>query len=135
VTAAHDLSLGGLGVALFRLLYDPAPTVRRMQGFAFSTEAFGALADAARQGRAGDQAHRKDLLLFGETNGCALVACGEVDRDRIKGLAAECGVPALAIGRTTAREANGGAVLDWGAFQLSEADLVRAYEHGLAGVL
>lgn len=93
--AAHDLSMGGLAVGLFRFLYDFE--LRRLQGAVVSKAALDALQSGLEQSRS-------DLLLFGETNACALIACRPDTEAQLEGLAAESEVPLLRLGESQATE-------------------------------
>ena len=129
LSSAHDLSLGGLlAVAVFRLCYEPMS--RKLNGARIDSSAMNELSAFAKAGRAADAADRRDLLLFGETNGCALVSCEPVRAQELEELAAKCGVAALRIGETT-----GHANLDFAGLTVDGAQAVAKFESGLAGVL
>ena len=82
VRAAHDLSEGGLLVALSEML--------------FGAEGLGASVDLAPLGAA-----RLDALLFGESQGRVLLTVLPGDADAVAGAARAAGVPADAIGAIT----------------------------------
>ena len=129
LSAAHDLSLGGLAVALFRLAYDA--TNRSMIGLQLDSGIFEQFATSAR---AGDAAQREDLVLFGETNGCALVTCDPANENAVLALAKDCGVPALRLGQTLRSGAD--SRLDFaGLFSIEGKQAVDAFESGLVGIL
>lgn len=119
-SAAHDLSLGGLAVGLFRFLYDPH--AQRIVGFDWDAGATAALKQAARS-------ERDDLLLFGETNGCALVACAPGEEAALLRHAGEQGLECLRLGRSTS-----GSSLGLGLFQAEGGRAVQAFEGGLKAV-
>jgi phosphoribosylformylglycinamidine synthase II len=129
--SAHDLSIGGLAMALFRLGYDPA--ARALTGARLEPAAVDALSAAAQAGRAGTAGKRRDLLFFGETNGCALITCAASRAEGVEALAAKSGVSALRLGETTA--AGNGAVLDFGGWTISADEAIAKFESGLVGVL
>jgi phosphoribosylformylglycinamidine synthase subunit PurL len=83
VAAAHDLSEGGLLVALGEMLFGP--------------DRVGAAADLS-----GLPAPRLDALLFGESQGRVLVAVAPADEPAILAAANAAGVPADGIGSSTA---------------------------------
>jgi phosphoribosylformylglycinamidine synthase II len=80
-TSAHDLSNGGLAIALAEMSMDGIGCHVELAGHADDVDAVA--------------------LLFSESQGRALVACNPADRDAILELAARRGVPAMRIGRTT----------------------------------
>jgi phosphoribosylformylglycinamidine synthase len=83
VGAAHDLSEGGLAVAVSEMLFAPGRT-------------FGAALDLSPL-RAG----RTDALLFGESQGRAVLAVNAADLAEVEAAAAAAGVPAAAVGEVT----------------------------------
>jgi phosphoribosylformylglycinamidine synthase II len=83
VRAAHDLSEGGLLVAISEMLFGP--------------ESLAAAVDLS-----GLDAPRLDALLFGESQGRVVIAVAEGDLDGVVGAARDAGVPAAAIGTVTA---------------------------------
>jgi AIR synthase related protein, C-terminal domain len=119
-SAAHDLSLGGLAVGLFRFLYDPH--TQRIAGFDWDPGATAAL-------RRSGGFERDDLLLFGETNGCALVACAPGEEAALVGHAAQSGLDCVRLGRSTAGDS-----VNLGALQVSGGRAVQAFEGGLKSV-
>jgi phosphoribosylformylglycinamidine synthase len=82
VGAAHDLSEGGLLVAVCEML--------------FGAETLGAALDLA-----GIAAPRLDALLYGESQGRVLVAVSEGDLQGFIGVAEDAGIPVDAIGVVT----------------------------------
>jgi phosphoribosylformylglycinamidine synthase len=88
IRAAHDLSEGGLLVALAEMLFAP----RASEGSA--PPSFGAVLELA-----GFKAPRVDALLFGESQGRVVVAV--TDENAVLEAAATAGVPASLIGRVT----------------------------------
>jgi phosphoribosylformylglycinamidine synthase len=83
VRAAHDLSEGGLLVAVCEMLFAPG-------------RSFGAVLDLSFLGGA-----RVDALLFGESQGRVVLAIDEGDIGPVLVAAAAAGVPAGIIGRVT----------------------------------
>jgi phosphoribosylformylglycinamidine synthase len=98
VGAAHDLSEGGLLVAVSEMLFGPA--------------SLGAALDLS-----GFDAPRLDALLFGESQGRVILAADAAQAPAILAAAKEAGVPAAAIGTVTARGAlsvkTGRGPLEW----------------------
>jgi phosphoribosylformylglycinamidine synthase subunit PurL len=98
VGAAHDLSEGGLLVALSEMLFGP--------------ESVGASADLS-----GLEAPRLDALLFGESQGRVIIAVKPSDETAVLAMAKASGIPADAIGsvatggKLTAKTARG--TLSW----------------------
>jgi phosphoribosylformylglycinamidine synthase len=86
VRAAHDLSEGGLMVALCEMLFGP--------------ERLGAAVDLS-----GLAAPRLDALLFGESQGRILVSVSPADVGAFTAAAGAAGVPAADIGRVRAADA------------------------------
>jgi len=84
VRSAHDLSEGGLAVALAECVFHG----RRKLGCSVALE----------------DSIRPDTLLFGESQSRILVTCRRKDLDRLRELAREKGVPARAIGETGGAE-------------------------------
>ena len=84
VRSAHDLSEGGLAVALAECVFHG----RRKLGCSVALE----------------DSIRPDTLLFGEAQSRILVTCRRKDLDRLRELARETGVPARAIGETGGTE-------------------------------
>jgi phosphoribosylformylglycinamidine synthase len=80
VAAAHDLSEGGLLVAVSEMLFGPAPEI-------------GAALDLS-----GLPSPRMDALLFGESQGRVVVSVAAGAADALLGAARKAGVPAAAIG-------------------------------------
>jgi phosphoribosylformylglycinamidine synthase II len=87
VRAAHDLSEGGLLVAAAEMLFAPEPAA------GLSAPSWGASLDLGRL-----DAPRLDALLFGESQGRALVAVAREDEDALLAAARAAGVPAHALG-------------------------------------
>jgi phosphoribosylformylglycinamidine synthase len=85
VRAAHDLSEGGLLVALCEMLFGPGR--------------LGAEVDLS-----GLSAPRLDALLFGESQGRVLVCAGQADLPALIEAARSAGVPVDALGSVTAEE-------------------------------
>jgi phosphoribosylformylglycinamidine synthase len=116
IAAAHDLSEGGLLVAVSEMLFAPAGSV-------------GAALDLG-----GLAASRTDALLFGECQGRAIVAVRPLDAGAVLAAAAAAGVPADAIGNT-----NGGEVLSvaTGRFKASwkVADLREGWETSIENAM
>jgi len=83
VGAAHDLSEGGLLVAVCEMLFGPAP--------------LGAELDLS-----GLPAPRQDALLFGESQGRVVIAAAPADEPAVMAAAKAAGVPANPIGEVTA---------------------------------
>jgi len=84
VRSAHDLSEGGLAVALAECVFHG----RRKLGCSVALE----------------DSIRPDTLLFGEAQSRILVTCRRKDLDRLRELARETGVPARSIGETGGTE-------------------------------
>ena len=84
VRSAHDLSEGGLAVALAECVFHG----RKKLGCSVALE----------------DSIRPDTLLFGESQSRILVTCRRKDLDRLRELAREKGVPARAIGETGGAE-------------------------------
>jgi len=84
VRSAHDLSEGGLAVALAECAFHG----RRKLGCSVALE----------------DSIRPDTLLFGEAQSRILVTCRRKDLDSLRALARETGVPARAIGETGGTE-------------------------------
>jgi phosphoribosylformylglycinamidine synthase len=84
VRSAHDLSEGGLAVALAECVFHS----RKKLGCSVALE----------------DSIRPDTLLFGESQSRILVTCRRKDLDRLRELAREKGVPARAIGETGGAE-------------------------------
>jgi phosphoribosylformylglycinamidine synthase len=82
VRAAHDLSEGGLLVAVSEMLFGP--------------ETLAAAVDLS-----GLEASRLDALLFGESQGRVVIAVSAVELDGFLTAARDAGVPAAAIGTVT----------------------------------
>ena len=82
VGAAHDLSEGGLLVAVSEMLFGPGSP--------------GAAVDLSRLG-----APRLDALLFGESQGRAVLAVAPADEPAVLAAAKAAGVPADVIGEVT----------------------------------
>lgn len=118
--AAHDLSLGGLAVGLFRLLYDFEH--RAFNGFAVEAAGVEAL-----RGEAGLAGARADLFWFGETNGCALIVAKDGQDAALQKLAGEQGAPLRALGQTTGAGPDASLKLG-GGFVVAAADAVRAFD-------
>ncbi|MCB1173947.1 MAG: phosphoribosylformylglycinamidine synthase subunit PurL [Leptospiraceae bacterium] len=115
--AARDLSLGGLAVALFKLVYNP----ERKRSAALQLDA------AAVTGLAsGPDQHR---LWFGETNGSALVCVAGDQADKLADAALETGVPIVRLGRTL-----DGTILDYGIFQVESSAAIDSFENGIKSV-
>jgi phosphoribosylformylglycinamidine synthase II len=83
VRAAHDLSEGGLLVAISEMLFGP-----------------GTLAAAVDL--SGLETPRLDALLFGESQGRVVIAVAAGELEGVLGAARDAGVPAAAIGTVTA---------------------------------
>jgi phosphoribosylformylglycinamidine synthase len=83
VGAAHDLSEGGLLVAVCEMLFGPAP--------------LGAELDLS-----GLPAPRQDALLFGESQGRVVISAAPADEPAVMAAAKAAGVPANPIGEVTA---------------------------------
>ncbi|MGF1483752.1 MAG: phosphoribosylformylglycinamidine synthase subunit PurL [Opitutales bacterium] len=108
ITTAHDLSDGGLLVALSEMLLCP------------SGHTFGASIELTTESVA---TRRLDVLCFGEVHGRALVAAYPKMAAAVTQAAAEAGVPCLQIGRTTVDDAlkltlPSGEVITWASAQL-----------------
>ncbi|MCB1309157.1 MAG: phosphoribosylformylglycinamidine synthase subunit PurL, partial [Leptospiraceae bacterium] len=88
--AAHDLSLGGLAVALFRMAYD----AQTRSSIGIQLEA--AAIESLRANSAPDA-----LWLFGETNGCVLVACEPERLGAVQELAQAHSLTFLELGHST----------------------------------
>jgi phosphoribosylformylglycinamidine synthase len=103
VGAAHDLSEGGLLVALCEMLFGPDP--------------LGAAVDLR-----GLAAPRLDALLFGESQGRVLVAVAPADEAALVAAARAAGVPADGLGTVTGAEAlsveTSRGPLEWGVSEL-----------------
>jgi len=84
VRSAHDLSEGGLAVALAECVFHG----RKKLGCSVALE----------------DSIRPDTLLFGESQSRILVTCRRKDLDRLRELAREKGVPARAVGETGGAE-------------------------------
>lgn len=84
IKAAHDLSEGGLLVALAEMLFAPG-------------KSFGATLDMSVAG----ESVRLDELLFGEQPSRAIIAVPAADAERIQMLATSAEVPAAIIGRAS----------------------------------
>ena len=82
IRAAHDLSEGGLLVALSEMLFGEVPSL------------------GARVNLGGLPAPRMDALLFGESQGRVIVAAGAADAAGVVEAAGKAGVPADVIGGT-----------------------------------
>ena len=113
---AHDLSLGGLAVGLFRLLYQPA--TRELPGFALDSVATSGLRSNLGRVHSG-------LLWFGETNGCALVLFRPDRESELRRLAASQVLPFHLLGSVT-----GAGELDYAEFQVPANRVIAAYENG-----
>jgi len=90
VSAAHDLSEGGLLVAVSEMLFAPAPAVGA------AAPAWGATLDLSNL--AGG---RLDALLYGESQGRALLAVAPAAEVVVLQAAAAAGLPASAVGTVT----------------------------------
>jgi len=114
VAAAHDLSEGGLLVALAEMLFTPAGD-------------YGAEIDLSAL-----VAERFDVLLYGESQSRAILAVDSADVDGVLSAANEAGVPAAAIGVTTSASSlsvklpGEGVPLSW-----KVADLQAAWENAI----
>ena len=111
IRAAHDLSEGGLLVALAEMLFAPE-----------AGGGFGAQIDLRSWSDL-----RRDALLFGESQGRVLVAVAPADAAAVGAAAAAAGVPAAELGASTAdgrlRVATAGGPLAW-----ATADLRHGWE-------
>lgn len=107
ITAAHDLSDGGLAVA--------AAEMALAAGLGVTLEANAGLSPAA--------------WFFGEDQGRYLVTCSPRDAARVAALAAEAGVAARTVGRT------GGDRIALGASSLALGALRKAHQGGFARLM
>ena len=82
ISAAHDISEGGLLVCLAEMLFDG--------------DGLGASLSTSELGKSG----RLDALLFGESQARAVIAVRQEDREDILQAAEQIGVPALCLGQT-----------------------------------
>jgi phosphoribosylformylglycinamidine synthase len=116
IAAAHDLSEGGLLVAVSEMLFGPGGTT-------------GASLDLT-----GLAAPRVDALLFGESQGRAVVAVAPGELDGVLGAASAAGVTARAIGAT---DAGGSLSVATPRFAVSwkVADLRRSWETSIENAM
>lgn len=115
--SARDLSLGGLSAALARSILTASFDLRgksAASGFRVNLAAL-----------TGDLA----LLLFGETNGCAIVTFSPGQESAGMAAAASAGVKLTELGVTTTEP-----VLDFGGFRIDSQSAAAAYEGGLKSV-
>ncbi len=117
VTCAHDLSMGGLSLALFRCAYNVSTD--NILGFCLEA---GVLQDKL----VGPKELRQDLLFFGETNGCALLSAYPEKHTLLVELAQKKGLPLYAIGKTTAAKQE----FDFGFFQIKAGQAVERFNAG-----
>ncbi|MBX7056736.1 MAG: phosphoribosylformylglycinamidine synthase subunit PurL [Leptospirales bacterium] len=120
IASAHDLSLGGLAVGLFRFIYDSEQ--RSCPGVRLDPAALEVLAARC-------SAERDDLLLFGESNGCALISPPPGQEAALLALAAECSISLELLGAST-----GEGLLDLGRCRVAVGAALDRYEAGLVGV-
>lgn len=116
--SARDLSLGGLGVALFRSSYNAY--TKELMGFELENEIMEGLVKSNG---------RLDLTLYGETNGCALLTVSSDNHAKLRELAFEYHLPVLKLGRVTATD-----VCDFGLFQVDGKKAIEAFENGIADI-
>jgi phosphoribosylformylglycinamidine synthase len=107
ISSAHDLSEGGLAVALAESC------------FCGPGAAMGAIVEL-------DETMRRDALLFGETQSCILLSLNEKDLGRVKAIAAREKAPLQVIGKV------GGSQLSVGSFfQLPVEELKAIWSQAL----
>ncbi len=87
VTAAHDASDGGLGVALAEMALAGGKSAEVGDGIGAAVAFEGSLG-----------AEGRERLLFGETHGCAFVTCSEDDVASLLAIAEGHGCPAKRVG-------------------------------------
>ncbi len=116
--SAGDLSLGGLSVALYRSVR----AGRRAPGFGFALD--GASLVELESLASG----RRDLLLFGETNSCALVSVTPDRTSRVEQAARDASLGVWKIGKTRVSG------LDFGRFEVDAAAAAERYDSGLVPV-
>ena len=126
--SARDLSLGGLALTLYRSMFR-APAESDQNDILFRLDSGPLESLLNRQGR-------KDLLWFGETNGCALLSVKAKDRIALEQLAGKLNLPALCLGDTVEQKpgASGATRLDFGLFQTDLPALHQAFDRGLDGI-
>lgn len=114
---ARDLSIGGLALALVRSVF-AASFDRRgsgaASGFRVNLENLGS---------------ELALVLFGETNGCAVVSPSLDGDASMREEAQKAGVKLVELGTTTSS-----GVFDFGSFQTDASTAFKAYEDGLKSV-
>ncbi len=106
--SAHDVSMGGLAVAVAECCMD---------------------ADSGLDGEALGAGRRLHAALFGETQSRVVVSCDAADEPHLRELARDHGLPIMRIGRT------GGDRLRLGPIDVALEDARRAYESGLPRAL
>jgi phosphoribosylformylglycinamidine synthase II len=117
IESARDLSIGGLALALARSVLTASFDLRgKLSAKGFRVNLAGLHKDLA-------------MLLFGETNGCAIVTPVPGQEDAMAAQAAKAGVNLVEIGQTT-----GEAIFDFGSFQTDAAAAAKAFENGLKSV-
>lgn len=119
-SSAHDLSLGGLSVALFKSAYNSFSG--KTLGFELEQDAIQALRDQS-------ETQRLDRFWFGETNGCAILSVSPENRVKLVELAERLNVPLISLGVVNDRS-----IFDYGSFKLDSQAAVREYEKGLVSV-
>lgn len=120
IESAHDLSLGGLAVGVFRFAYDSAR--RSCPGVKLNA---GALEKLMR----GAEIARLDRLFFGETNGCVLLSPAPGKESELLALAAAHGLSCRLLGAST-----GESQLDFVHFQTNLGAAISRYESGLEAI-
>ena len=120
LACAHDLSLGGLALALFRCAYNASS--QTAVGFCLETEALqNKLIEPAKL--------RQDLFFFGETNSCAVLSAYPEKHIVLTELARKKKLPLHLIG-TTSTEQN----FDFGFFQVQAEQAIESFCNGFTGI-
>ena len=130
LSSAHDLSLGGLGVALFRSAYNPDS--KKAVGFVLEKELLQNLYLSQEQTILAkylltESGGLTDLaifeLLFAETHSSVIVSVYPEKEKLLQSLAAKKKLPLFHMGQTTHKN-----TFDFGYFQVNSLEAIASYE-------